>query len=103
MASYLETVKRFSNGSTLYTKVVGACLDLSNDIVEQVGPPAPVEKLAWARLVFEDPDVAANSMFRALLARKKGKTIGELNSMTDNNVKNVVDSLLDFFIENPLP
>ena len=97
MATYAEIFNIQSNDS-LKNKVAIACIVAAEAIrLEAPATPNNVNRLLWAKEVFRDPKLAAESMMWAVLAANNGLTVAQIEGATDAAIQSKIDDAVNIF------
>lgn len=95
MATYAE-LRQAEENDTLRTKIRSACL-IAAEVVrnESTGTANHAARAAWARSVYENPDLVAERMTRAVLAQNAALTFAQITGATDSGVQTAVNNAID--------
>ena len=97
MATY-EELYGLWHESGLKNKVTVAVVVAAETIQgEDVGTPNHANRLIWARQTFESPAIAADAMFRVILAVNKDIAVGTILAASDASIQAAVDAAVDTF------
>ena len=97
MATYAELNGESQDG-TLFIKVKVACFIAANAITaEPTATANHVNRLLWAKQVYEDPEREARRMLWAVLAANQGATLAQIQGATDAQVQTNVNASVDVF------
>lgn len=96
MATYAELITA-SNNDALNAKIGVACFIAAEKVrTEAATVPNHVNRLKWAKRVFES-GVSPVSMMWAVLAQNSGATLAAITGSTDAQVQTAVDAAVDVF------
>jgi len=99
MASYAELYDLRAN-SALRNKVAVACVVAAQAIaVEDAGTANHAKRLAWAKLVFEDPEREAVRMLSAVLAANATATPAQISGASDATIQGAVNNAVNVFAQ----
>lgn len=97
MATYDELYSLWHE-SGLRNRVIVAVVVAAQAIqIEEPVIENHANRLLWSRQTFESPVVAADAMFRVILAVNKDVAVGAILSATDANIQASVDAAVDTF------
>ncbi len=97
MATYAELITASQNG-TLTDKIRVACVVAAGSIMaEAITTTNHVNRLLWAKQVFNNPEGAQRGMVWAVLAQNKMATLAAIGGATDSQVQAAVDAAVDIF------
>lgn len=97
MATYDELLTASQN-EVFLRKIRVACVIAAETARTELNTvPNHVNRLAWAKAVFTNPEATARQMVWAVLAQNKGAAIGAITGASDATVQNAVDSAIDVF------
>ena len=98
MATYAE-ITNLINDSTLRQKVTVACIVAAENIrTEAVDFPNHVNRLAWARTVYDAPSVMANRMMPSIIVQNKAITAAQITAASDAAIQAAVDGAVAAFV-----
>lgn len=99
MATYDELRGLFTHGP-LRNKVEVACIIAAEAVrTEDVGVANHVNRLVWAKRVFENPGAVRDHMLMALLATNKDLAVAAITDATDAAIQTQVDAAIDVFAD----
>ena len=98
MATYAEllTIATSSTGDALRNRIRVAVV-VAADVVraEVPAPPNHANRMAWARLVLQNPDTEAMRMMWAVLAQNRAFTAAQITGADDATVQTAVNAAID--------
>jgi hypothetical protein len=98
MATYTEIVNA-AKDETLRQRVAVACVVAANGIFsENAGTANHVERLVWAKRVYESPESEASRVLWSVLAQNKDATAQQIATVTDTSLQTAVDAAVAAFI-----
>jgi len=97
MATYTE-LEGLRNDTALFGKVRVATW-IAAEIIRNEAPATPnnVNRLLWAKAVFEGEEGKARQMFWAVLAANKDVALAAITGATDVAIQTAVDAAVDLF------
>lgn len=97
MATYAELILASQNGS-LTDKIRVACVIAADVIRQEVNTtPNHVNRLLWAKQVYDAPDHAQIGMVWAVLAQNAAVPLASITGATDSQVQTAVNAAVDIF------
>ncbi len=92
----LTELSSLINDGPLTDKTKSACLVASQAIIlESTGTANHVNRLKWAKKVFQDPVSQGTLMLRAVLAANSTATLAQINSAADATIQTAVNNAVD--------
>lgn len=99
MATYIELIGAASD-STLKQRIAVACVIAAEAIrTEDPGTPNHVNRLVWAKRVYQAPEVAASSMIWPVLAQNAAIPVASIIGASDAAVLTAVQAAVAVFVE----
>lgn len=99
MATYIELRGLFSNNDLLNRVEVATIVAAEAIRTEDAGTTNHVNRLAWAKKTFANPNGVRNEMLMALLAANKDATVASITSVTDAALQTLVNAAVNVFAD----
>lgn len=97
MATYDE-LRQASENDALRRRVQVACIVAAETIRTELDTVTNhVNRLKWAKAVFENPAVYADRMLWAVLAQNKAATLSAITGANDSTIQTAVNAAVDVF------
>lgn len=97
MATYSELYNLRSNND-LQNKIAVACVVAAEKIrLESTTTPNNINRLKWAKAVFENPVMVVERMMWTVLAQNKAATIAAITGASDTAIQAAVDDAVNVF------
>lgn len=92
----LSELSTLLNDGPLTDKCKAACLVAANAIIGEAGAtPNHVNRLKWAKKVFQDPVSQGTLMLRAVLGANSTATVAQINGAADATIQSAVNAAVD--------
>ena len=97
MATLLELLTA-AQSDVLKQKVRAACIVAASTIMtENTATPNHAGRLAWARSVYENPEVIGKKMLWAVIAQNNAVALSAITGASDAAIQTAVNAAIDLF------
>lgn len=98
MALYSELLGVASNNDALFIQVRVACVIAANTVaLEAPGTTNHINRLLWAKKVYEDPLTMARAMLWSVVAANAASPLSAFTNVPDATVQTNVNAAIDVF------
>jgi hypothetical protein len=99
MAAYQDLYNLFNNASLRNKMAVAVIVAAEKIRTEDAGTTNHAARLTWAKAAFQNPEAAAVSMLKAILAANNTLTVEQITDATDAAIQTKVDAAVDVFAD----
>jgi len=96
MADYKDLYDLYSD--TELKKKIAMALTVASENISNNIPPSSKDEIAWTKRLVANPDAEAVSMLSLFVARNRDLDIGDITSMSDQDIQDDVNSLIEILI-----